>query len=306
MALPIPHLIHVGCPKAGSTFLQNWFSQHPEVLYHHGSLGGFEDLFDVCRFGADPQIPIPRCLVTSGETLSNPYKDTGTLNVNRHFDRQRIPVKPSQQKVCEVLHALFPQSQILIVTRGFRSIFQSSYSQRVKFGYTQRPQAMFEMVQQSDLHMPFDFNFLIGLYTRSFGAENVLVLPYELLRDDSAAFLRILEAKLGLSHVELPLKRLNPSLSPAELYWYPLLSRRVFALTKILPRGAQKVQRLYIRSILNNRWQRAIRLLERKWPHKTIGATDFPLESLQLFRGQADCLRDNPLYAPYAADYLWT
>jgi len=27
------HLIHIGYPKAGRTFLQAWFQQHPELCY---------------------------------------------------------------------------------------------------------------------------------------------------------------------------------------------------------------------------------------------------------------------------------
>ena len=42
-----PHLIHIGFPKAASTFLQHWFDRHPEIAYRPGGLAGMHTVYDL-------------------------------------------------------------------------------------------------------------------------------------------------------------------------------------------------------------------------------------------------------------------
>jgi hypothetical protein len=41
IGLDADHLIHIGYPKAGSTFLQESFASHPELAYRKGAIAGF-------------------------------------------------------------------------------------------------------------------------------------------------------------------------------------------------------------------------------------------------------------------------
>jgi|GEM_PF-5080405 len=50
------HLIHIGFPKSGSTFLQEWFRQHPQLFYAPGGLGGFYNVYEIP--GRHPKIPM--------------------------------------------------------------------------------------------------------------------------------------------------------------------------------------------------------------------------------------------------------
>lgn len=306
--MAIQHLIHIGYPKAGSTFLQAWFEQHPELYYRPGGLGGFHDTYGICRYSA-AENDKRRYYVTSDEGLSIPRRETGTIVHDYRLEGSSKPIKLAQAKVCEILTNLFPDSRILIVTRGFKGIIRSGYSQLVKTGGIHRPRAMCAMMdelQNSDNHQYYDFDYLIELYSQAFGASNVIVLPYELLRDDQNAFIAALEKKLGLAHVELKLGRLNESLSPTELYWYPVISRRAAAIANRLgTRGSRKFYAWYVHQVFTNRWQRVIWLLDRINPGKTITEADFSWEFLRRCEGKVESLRNHPLYAPYAADYLW-
>jgi hypothetical protein len=152
--------------------------------------------------------------------------------------------------------------------------------------------------------LPWNYDFLVGLYRRAFGGGKVIVLPYELLRDDPSAFLREIARRLELSEIGPPPGRPNRSLTPIELAWYPRLACRVRALP-LGERGRRKAWDLYVRAALTNRLRRPIALMQRLRPVPPV--TDAPLtpELAQSFRGLASRLGEEPLYRPYARDYLF-
>lgn len=301
------HLIHVGYPKAGSTFLQTWFERHPEIRYAPGGVGGFHDVYAMAG--------VPErsyCYyVTSFEGLSTPHRSPDEVRLTADGETGRFPerIKDAQAGVCARLRAIFPGSRILIVTRGFREIAYSGYSQYVRTGGVRHLDGMmrqFAEGAEGDEGHYYDFDYLIGLYADAFGPENVVVLPYELLRDDQPRFLGVLEQELGVSHVEVELGRVNPSLSPEELYWYPVISRMVVAAASRLGRRlAQRVFRRYTTIPFDNRLRPLIRILARLSPGRRIGGNDFPDDLLSHCVGKADTLRTHPLYADYAREYLW-
>ncbi|MGH2941655.1 MAG: hypothetical protein ACRDLN_02605 [Solirubrobacteraceae bacterium] len=47
---PAPgHLIHIGVPEAGSTFLQRWFATPPKLGYVEGGPAGFATVYAPCE-----------------------------------------------------------------------------------------------------------------------------------------------------------------------------------------------------------------------------------------------------------------
>lgn len=302
------HLIHIGYPKAGSTFLQAWFARHPALRYATGGLGGFGDVYQLCRE------PDTRCAyyVTSYEGLSSPNQSAGEILLSDGTE-MRTPAEDfrrAQADVCAVLRDLYPDARILVVTRGFRGIIMSGYSQYVRTGGAQRLDEMCaDLARRPEAQgvAHYDYDHVIGLYARAFGDENVIVLPYELLRDDAARFLAELEARLELPHVEIAVGRENASLSPEALYWYPRLSRVVQAVAARLgERWSRALRRRHVRLTFDDRLRPLVRMLGRVWPGRRMTGADFPVEVLHHCAGQAERLRGDPLYAPYAADYLWT
>ena len=301
------HLIHIGYPKAGSTFLQAWFEKHPELRYKPGGLGGFHNVYELAR----PSGKSYKYHVTSFEGLATPLGGAATLEpdyerAERETDEQW---REHQAGVCALLKSLYPGSRVLIITRGFKALLLSGYSQYVRTGGKRHLRDMWlrtsDGARQSHVRY-YDFDHLIGLYAGAFGEENLIVLPYELLRDDQAKFVAVLEERLGLAHADIRVGRLNPSLSPEELYWYPLISRAVSSAASRLGSARSKdIHGWYVRRALDNRLRPLVKVLSLLRPGRKITRDDFPEDVLGCFKGKATRLKDNPLYAPYAAEYLW-
>lgn len=292
------HLLHIGYPKAGSTYLQRWFDAHPQLAYREGGIAGFRDVYAIARDGAaGGDEPLYR--VTSTEGLSVPTLDAGQIAVDYH-QRRGTDIAAAQLKVCRTLAELFPRAVVLIVTRGFRSMVLSTYSQFVRSGGFVDLPDLVALARGPELERvgPWDYDRLIAAYVGAFGAENVVVMPYEMLRDDAAAFTRLLSEKLGIQPFDGRIARVNESLSAAEMYWYPRVARLVLA-TRV-----QRLYRLYVRASFTNRLRRPIRLLEKLRPRRAVTDAMIPDDVIEQFRGRAETLRANPLYARYQREYL--
>jgi hypothetical protein len=287
------HLIHIGYPKAGSTFLQRWFERHPQLAYVEGGIAGFQNVYEIVKQGVAPRQGI-LYRITSSEDFSAPHRTVAEIVA----EYSSFDFTGAQKRVCAILSSLFPNARVLIVTRGFHSMGLSSYSQYVRSGGDATLESLIAALTRARL---WDYDAFTDLYAKAFGAENVIVVPYELLRDDSGAFLRAVEERLGLEHFAgYRDERFNPSLSAVELYWYPRLTRAV----RKLPVGA-RLRRLYTRAAFTKRFRIPIAVLQRLRPGQPVTAESIPDEVVNAFRGQAESLRGNPLYAPYARDYLF-
>jgi hypothetical protein len=289
------HLIHIGYPKAGSTFLQHWFDAHPQLAHEYGAIAGFRDMHAITREGCTRRNVLYR--VTSNEQFSAPRADAGS----RAMDYERplaLTLAEAQEQVCSMLSTAFPNATVLIVTRGFRSMILSSLSQYARSGGTIDLAARIRAGQQQP--DPWHYDYLIGMYRHAFGEENVILMPYELLRDDADAFLRTLSARLGIDPHPPLRERINESLSPVEMYWYPRLTRFM----RRIP--SRRLFDRYILAALRNELRRPIAWLDRLMPGTPFTADSIPEDLVNAFGGRCESLRGNPLYAPYAADYLFT
>lgn len=291
------HLIHIGYPKTGSNFLRRWFIGHPQLSYAHGGLAGYPNVYRLVRDAAEPPSRV-RYRVTSSEGLATPITSFGETSARFH-DEPAVPMEEAQAAACELLADLFPNAKVLVVTRGFRSAIPSMYSQTVRRGITQTFEEFCARLETAvrERRDGWDYCRLLELYRKRF--NDVIALPYELLRDDANAFTAALEARLGLERFTSPSERVNAALSPVELYWYPRLS--CFAGRF----GDGRIGRAYGRAVFNNRLRLPIRLLQRLRPGDPVTLSDLPSTLIDAYRGRAGCLRGEPLYAPYAADYLW-
>ena len=287
------HLLHVGFPKAGSTFLQRWFDEHPQLAHQYGAIAGFRDMHAIAREGTMRREVLYR--VTSNEELCAPRADAGSATIDYEQPRE-LSLAASQERVCASLHALFPNATVLIVTRGFRSMILSSLSQYARSG----GDVDLAELMRTNRHAedPWNYDHVIAMYRRAFGDAQVIVMPYELLRDDAAAFIRTLAARLGIEPHLASTERVNESLSPIEMYWYPRITRFM----RRLP--SRRLFEHYIRAALRNELRGPIALLNRVKPGLPVTAQSIPDEVVNGFRGRAESLRGNPLYAPYASDYL--
>jgi hypothetical protein len=279
----VNHLIHIGYPKTGSNALRAWFAAHPQIAFEDGAIAGFRTVYDIATGGAAARRDV-RCRVTSGEGLATPHPDVGGSSVGYRTDAAAIAV--AQGRVCAQLAALFPSASVLIVTRGFRSMLLSSYSQYVRTGGT----LDFAGFCATGLEAVWDYDRLTALYEAAFAPGQVIVLPWEGLRDDPAAFVRALEAHLGLDAPAPMLAAVNAAVSPAALAWFPRFAR-------CLP------PRLFERAARGNRLDALARLLQRFRPLPLPDETAVPESVLRRLDAAAARLRTRSAYAPYLSDY---
>lgn len=290
-------LLHIGYTKAGSSYLQSWFAAHPELLYAHQALHGFRRTPEISTFAHEAP-SAPAYFVTSDEDLAfwkGPLEPLG-------LEMRAYDVRAHQRRVCSLLRDLFPQATVLIVTRGFASVIGSAYGQYVRAGG--RLDLSELRATTGDLMVEFwSYDRLIELYREAFGAANVIVLPYELLRRDSDAFLRRVAKRLGVSHQPHPPERVNPALDARVIGRVRRISRLLLAALRPLPLATQRrIYAVYTRALAGDRFVRWLGA-ERG---AGVGSAAFstPKEFLARFRGLASRLCGEPIYADFRAEYL--
>jgi hypothetical protein len=294
------HLIHIGYPKTGSNFLRRWFEAHPELAFARRGIAGFQDVYEIARQSAAPAEGI-RYRVTSGEALATPDERVGRARFD-YGDGREQPMGEGQARVCETLAALFPDAHILVVTRGFRAMIMSAYSQYVRTGGMDSFETFYRPDARSAARWreTWDYDHLLALYRAAFPGR-VIAFPYELLRDDPAAFTQALADRLDIAHCDPPAARPNASLSPAELAWYPRLTRFVRALPGPLRR---RVEGRYFHRARANQLGGTVALLQRLRPKPPITDALITADLARSVWGTCESLRGDPLYAPYLKEYL--
>lgn len=289
------HLVHIGFPKTGSNLVRQWFEQHPQLHYAPGGLGGFNDVYQMVRSAAAGEIAA-RYFATSSESFALPLEGTGQAP----RATGQAPAASAADRACTLLKDFFPDAHILIVTRGYAGMILSSYSQYVRAGGDQHFDTLLGAVAVAN---PWDYDAVVTGYRAAFGADRVIVLPYELLRDDAAAFFGAIAARLGLDRSALPADVANPSLSPAALAWYPYFAGRVARLP--LPRPlVARLAGLLRRWTFDDRLARIIARLQRWRPRVPVTAARIDRDQLRRQIAPPERLRGEPAYQPYLADYL--
>lgn len=278
------HLIHVGYPKTGSNALRAWFAAHPQIAFQDGAIAGWRSVYEIATNAAEVDDG-NAWRVTSGEGLATPHPGVGRRRVD-YASFEAGEVAAGQARVCDELLALFPGAAILVVTRGFRAMLLSSYSQYVRTG----GRLDFAAFCRADLEGVWDYDRLTGLYEAAFGAGNVIVLPYERLRDDPQGFLADLAGRMGLDPLALPMPMLNAAVSPAALAWFPRFARR-------LPPA------LFARAAAGAWLDRLARLLQKLRPLPLPDESAVPESLLRRYQACAVRLRRRPGFAAYVSDY---
>jgi hypothetical protein len=278
-----PHLIHVGYAKSGSSFLRQWFAEHPQIGYCPGRFAGYAQLTELGETAEGVRIKVTSC-----ENFASPIIAPGEKGRDTYLE--------AQATVCGNLAELFPAAHILIVTRGFQSMIMSSYSEYVRSGAVKSLEQLVASPRQEN---PWHYDAVIGMYRRRFGTDRVAILPWELLRDRPEEFIGRIEARFGLDHCPPSTQRVNRSLSPAEMRWYP----RISAAIARAPVGSRLRQRLAGMTHRNG-LSAVVRVLQRVSPAEAVSVDLLPAATIEAFRGKASCLAADPLFAPYAAEYL--
>lgn len=219
-------LLHIGYAKTGSTFLQfnifkpdygfyNAFDQHfAEVIQRLILCNSFTyDTIETLKFFTDKYAKaISQGLkpVISAESL------LGQLFANNNIEKE-ISVR---------LKETFPDAKILIVIRKQKAIIKSAWKHYLR---NNGAQTIDRFIRKdgikpgftSILNMDrFQYHFLVGQYQNLYGKENVLVLPFELLKINQKEYVNKI---LAFSGTDIEFKEeiyppANVSRTPVELY----------------------------------------------------------------------------------------
>lgn len=283
-------LLHIGYRKAASTFIRAWFHFHPELKIQ--PLAAF-----------DPAQPVDeglRHLVFSEAFL-----------LFKGYDKPRniANLKAFQREQCAMLYSRFPGAHILLITREPEKTIHSEYSEYIKNGgFHTFDEMKHDPLAQEYFTGHYDFNFVIGLYRDTFGADRMTVLPMELLEDNPEQFVTHLEQRLGLTHFDFPYHKRNPSLTDAQLQAFRKISSLIWKCTWIFgKKGRKMVYYLYIRYLEKNSYSnRKLRLpiylmTRRKSPARE--ERQIPPELLEKMKSNATILRTYPIYERYLDKY---
>lgn len=290
-------IIHIGCPKAGSTFLQQYFSEHPDINYDAMDFEEFKRTGHLNENIADKKVSVP-FRVLSEEALSVAGIKVERLGVTY----QELPdVQQHQLNTARRLHQLFPTAKILMVVRGFETLIPSLYSQYVIKGY-RSDFATFLKEHENAFTEQFNYDFLYQTYVDVFGESNVLVLPYEMLKESPNKFLSVIEASFGFSHYGFTSKSVNKSLSDRSIPVVLATSRLIYWSTKLLPKSKRiKAQMKYQSFIykIKDQW------LSGPKSNENIKDTASFKETLTTFNGTSDHIIKGKYMERYAQCYVY-
>ncbi len=287
-------LIHIGYPKAASTLLQHYFSVHPNVYYNGELLNSYKQTGEIL---------LPDFALTDKQThfvLSEEQLSVWQGNLDIVGVKFRDYDIPAQQvKTAKQLHRQFSNARILIITRGFAGAVQSMYSQYVSIGGILHF-ADFEKQFGQILSRFYNYNHTINAYRHTFGSENVLVLPFEMLKSNPDVFLNTINQFAELPAIEFDAGVKNASLEQREMESYRRLSSLIYNAVKPLPYNwQQKVYGLYVYALYSRKLGPLASLLGSKQTPVQASAS-----LLNLFKGNATVLYDESFYKPYYKEYL--
>lgn len=187
-------IVHVGFPKAASTFLQeNIFDNkifnfelfnRKEITNLYGKPGAFEfdrgktiKIINEFKNKSHLQNKIP--VISQEFLVGNEYLNGG-IDAPIYLNR---------------IYQTIPDAKIIIIIREQRSFLYSFYKHDIAYNNGFKS---IEKFINNDWHFNRRSNFLLRYikydnliknYYKNFGKENVLVLPYEMLKEDKSSFI---------------------------------------------------------------------------------------------------------------------
>lgn len=288
-------LIHIGYPKSGSSFLSDWFQNHPSFIFKEFSITGFKNTGDIIKES------ITRTETNFKYCVLRDMRFSATEEV-----KELNGIDEYQEKVCKFLHNLYPESKILIVTRGYESALKAFYSQYIKKGGYKHFQEYADYITNNKWSI-FNYNFLINTYINYFGKENVIVLPFELLKEDASLFINKIETELQLKNHFYFNKVKNKSLTNEELFFYRYFSGMIFNSKKINKQIGNLMYKYYTkilnRTKIENKNNYLIKLLSKIFKNK-FEKTDVKQETFDQLKGNASSVKKYPVFSKYLTSYL--
>lgn len=217
-------IIHIGYHKTGTSFLQKNVFEAYAALFHRVPQ---REIFDHLIY-PDPLL-----------FDDNEAKAFIAQHVSHAEKHQLIPVFSNERlsgglhtggydsaEIAHRIKACLPNGRIIIGIREQRSMIQSAYAQYLKaIGSCSIEEYLDPDTKKNKTLFHFsylEYHRLISLYHQLFGKENVLVIPYELLKHDKTRYYQVLTEFLDLPGINLNHEKqsnrvVNPSLKQSVL-----------------------------------------------------------------------------------------
>jgi len=287
-------VIHIGFPKSGSSFIQNYFLNHPNVYYRQSAFKVYRKNGTITKEILPNGITDAQTLVLSEEQLS---VWGGNIKINgKEF--KDYGIREHQKKIANELHCIFPNAKILIVTRGFDTLIPSLYSQYISVGGVMSLKD-FLNTEQSVFTSFYNYDYIMSLYIEVFGHENVLILPYELLKDNHTLFLKKIEDYCQIEHFDYSNKNVNMSISNEYVPVFIKLSKIVSLFLKIFPPKYQSfLYKNYGYILFRYKEKLSSKSKIRSLTNEELYKITLPL------KGTTDKLIELEIFKPYSNHYI--
>lgn len=288
------YLLHVGYPKAGSSLIGDWLERNPFFGFQDFTVGGLADTNALIALSKQPAEAQPLYAVVRDMLF--------TIQRVEALDLTDLgSIKRYQQQVCDTLRSYFPQGKVLIVTRGYQSMISANYSQYIKEGGTHKTEDIFKFgVVLKEL---FDYSFLVRIYCEAFGKENVIVLPYELLRANPETFFTHIETALDVPHYPFSAKVVNPSLNHREAVQLRKMNSLVDLLSRHTGTFGKRLKERYVQQRRRKAFEWDTNALPAVQSERKTPLVEVAPELLELFKGNSTLLAEYPIFENYLSFY---
>lgn len=203
MQQSIPILFHIGAPKTATTFLQeNYYPYHPDIVYIP-----HVNQWNRWVWSLDKETAKSIVICEEG-VMGQPQKRS---NIIKNFK------------------CLSPKAKIVITTRApDENLLKSIYSQAVRCG--ERSKIGDYFLNTIDYWSSvFNYRCVYSECCELFGKENVLLLPYEIIKYDLNKFIEIFEQFASIRSFRFDVgKSTNIKMSDKEISFYRYFSRILF------------------------------------------------------------------------------
>ena len=199
------NIVHIGLPKTASTTLQNRvFAAQDQFAYIGKTDNLYSDLLRefISRISFQDSLDYDTARVDELVAAMRNGQNKPVLVSDEIFS---VEGRTDRRIVAERLHRLFAPAKILVVVRAQTAFLQSMYLNHVRGGgqhvgtFADWLDETYGDIRFNDIYrVAINYEPLVRTYEDVFGAENVVVLPFELINDPESMFARELAVLLDM------------------------------------------------------------------------------------------------------------
>ena len=206
--------IHIGFPKCASTALQTHYFSKLDNVFHLGSSGGgtvAPYVHEKVRIAIEVELRMAKDFVYQREVVNQVfdscfshaefegYSACGMSSESMAFTMHHdVDIT---QKALRLKAAFGDNTSIIIVVRKQPDLLRSLYREYVISGISLRFEAFINAIYANRMRSVFhdlEYAKVYRLYSNLFGAENVYVVPFELLEFDPQQVISCLDRAVGV------------------------------------------------------------------------------------------------------------